>query len=206
MGAPILAISENASMNQDINLLMFFIGVFVFVAFFYSYWQTVCIDWARQLMFEERGNLVQLVLKGQIEFDSVEYRTIRRHIEINIRFLHALTWPRLLLWDAMRHHYLAPYSRTLADRFWKIIESNPNPETRKALWGIRLRIGFAAIVCLMGRSIIFGPIFLCLYCLRLLRDTSDARPAYTLYAAVSRSAEYYDEAQTGHVTMLKHAA
>lgn len=187
---------------EDFRAAMFFLGLFAFVGFFYSYWQTMCIDWARQLMFEERAKLVHLVLQGELSFDSPQYRGVRRQIEKNIRFLHALTWPRLLLWSCLRQKY--PESDRKMEQFIGLLKSIDDPATKKAVIKICGRVGFAAVVCLMGRSIILGPMFLCLYFLRILRDTTDAEPTRSIYSTVNRNALCFDDAQS-QSKYLRHA-
>lgn len=181
--------------------VIFFIGLFLFIAFFYSYWKTLCIDWARQLMFEERANLVRLALAGELSFDSPVYRTARQLIEKNIRFLHALTWPRLVMWEILRANIRHSGIENKIKRTREIINSEKNPHVKKELHEILNRVGFASAVCLMGRSLILGPVFLCLYFLRLLRDTTDSGPSQNIYSTVNKSALCYDDA---HLNYAKH--
>lgn len=67
---------------------------------FYGPWQEVCTDYARQVMFEKRDALFDMARRGELDFGSYEYRTIRSSMEKTIRFSHELTLPRffMILW------------------------------------------------------------------------------------------------------------
>src|ERR1051325_361901 len=179
---------------RELEPLLFFAGLFVFVIFFYTYWQNLCIDWARQLMFEERGKLLRLVLEGSFSFESPQYRSIRRLIEINIRFLHELTWPRIIYLELFKSQYMSDEADKSSDDFFRLISSIQNPSLRKEVKAICVRVGFAGLVCLMGRSIFLGPIFLVLYIFGLLRDTTTTQPTGTVYSTVTRNAFPFEDA------------
>lgn len=66
------------------------------VLLIYGPWQHACTDMARQVMFRYRDQLFDLAMKGALSFDSPTYKALRRRIEMNIRFAHELTLPRLL--------------------------------------------------------------------------------------------------------------
>ena len=63
----------------------------------YGPWQWICTDMARQAMFSERDAMFDLARRGQLDFGSPEYRTIREEINNLIRFAHRLTWVRLAM-------------------------------------------------------------------------------------------------------------
>jgi hypothetical protein len=72
------------------------LSVLALILVIYGPWQKACSDWARQTIFTQRDELFDLASNGHISFDSELYRSIRRMLEINIRFAHELTLPRLI--------------------------------------------------------------------------------------------------------------
>ena len=67
--------------------------------FIYGPWQSICTDYARQIIFEKRDSVFDLVESHDWSYDNREYRTIRSGLEILIRFAHDLTLPNLIfLW------------------------------------------------------------------------------------------------------------
>ncbi|WP_295815122.1 hypothetical protein [uncultured Nitratireductor sp.] len=76
-----------------------FISVMVLIALlllFYGPWQSVCTDYARQVMFEKRDAVFDIAARGDLSFKSKEYRTIRATLESSIRFAHEATLPRIV--------------------------------------------------------------------------------------------------------------
>jgi hypothetical protein len=61
------------------------------MVFFCGPWQSVCTDWARQIIFESRDKLFDMAQTGELAFDSEEYRTTRTSLECLIRYAHDLT-------------------------------------------------------------------------------------------------------------------
>ena len=59
-------------------------------------WNTVCTDYARQIMFECRDSIFDIAREGKISFDSTAYKEARLGIERNIRFAHELSVGRLV--------------------------------------------------------------------------------------------------------------
>ena len=169
--------------------LLFLSGLFLFILFFYGYWQSMCIDWGRQLMFEERSKLFDMAADGKIPFQSVEYVTIRCEIEKMIRFLHLVSWQRMLFLHLFRKRLNIPDSQLVIA---EILDRMAKGPTRCDLRHICIAVGFAAIVCLMGRSIFLGPIFLALYLLRWLRDNLDNAINWAIFWTVRRDAELHE--------------
>lgn len=75
----------------------FIVLLLVLGAWFYGPWQTLCVDWARERMFEARNAIFDMAASGDLEFSSPEYRKIRRRIEGTIRFSHRISWPTIVL-------------------------------------------------------------------------------------------------------------
>jgi hypothetical protein len=77
------------------------LGVLAFggwVVLFYGPWQSLCTDWARQLIFESRDAIFDLAaFEGRLDFDSYEYRIIRSSLQNLIRFAHDFTWIQLAI-------------------------------------------------------------------------------------------------------------
>lgn len=63
---------------------------------FYGPWQALCAGIARQLIFERRNLIFNFARRGDLDFDSKEYRDIRNSLNLMIRFAHQATVPRLL--------------------------------------------------------------------------------------------------------------
>lgn len=78
------------------NAILAFMAIVGLVVFFYGPWQSLCVDVARQLLFEQRAKLFDLALNGKIQFNSDRYRKIRKSLEGSIRFAHDLTVPRMI--------------------------------------------------------------------------------------------------------------
>lgn len=68
-----------------------FVAIVVLVVIFYSVWQDLCVEYARQIMFEQRDKLFDFAFKERLEFTSPEYRAIRSSLNSMIRFAHNMT-------------------------------------------------------------------------------------------------------------------
>lgn len=93
----------------------------------YGPWQWACTDFARQKLFEVRDSIFDMAADGDLSFKSQEYRTIRRSIEMNIRFAHDLTLPNFLVLLVARKDKLEEKSD-----LHRAIESLP-PQHRSAV-------------------------------------------------------------------------
>jgi hypothetical protein len=80
-----------------VNIVILSLLVLLFVVWFYGPWQTLCVDWARERMFEARNALFDIAVDKRVSFTSLEYRELRHRIEVSIRFAHRTSWPRILL-------------------------------------------------------------------------------------------------------------
>jgi len=81
---------------MNLDPLISFAMLVVFIAWFYGPWQDTCADYARQIIFEERDKLFDLASDGRISFKSGNYKSIRSSLNTAIRFAHELTILRLL--------------------------------------------------------------------------------------------------------------
>lgn len=82
---------------DKVNAVAFLLLVLLFAIWFYGPWQTLCIDWGRERMFEARNALFDMAAEGKLSFSSPEYRELRYRIETSIRFAHRISWPTLLI-------------------------------------------------------------------------------------------------------------
>jgi len=80
-------------MNVNAVLTLLTIGGALW--FFYGPWQTLCTDFTRQLLFEQRDHLFDIALSGRMSFDDPSYVNMRKSIETSIRFAHTMTAPRI---------------------------------------------------------------------------------------------------------------
>lgn len=134
----------------------------LFLAIFYGPWQTLCIDWARQRMFEARDRVFDAARRGDIPFDSTEYRECRLTIERMIRFSHHLSWPRLILMQ------LVP--RNMIDRAGvrDVLSAMPIGRAKEEMERAFATVAYAIVLCVLGRSLFLGPIFVAIRGLHIM--------------------------------------
>jgi len=167
---------------EKVHIPFLVIGLFAFLALFYGPWQTMCVDWARQLMFEARDRLFDAAASGDIAFDSKEYRKSRETFEGMIRFCHIFTWPRLiLLWISI------PISKEEDNFNLKDL----SPKIREAIGQSYIQVLIALVLCIMGRSIVLAPLFLLIYFGGVI---ATSRFAHTLFAIVKKDVDELDRA------------
>jgi hypothetical protein len=166
---------------EPVMAVFLFISIFVFVALFYGPWQALCIDWARQKMFEARDRVFDAAAGGLISFDSAEYRTIRTSIERMIQFCHEISWPRFFLyWLVLSHSH--------EDRIGKAIKGIPNAKGREIASQAIVAVARSTLLCFAGRSIILGPLFLLARCMHYVNEGVPMM----VYNAAERDAEGVD--------------
>lgn len=169
--------------------IFFFLFILAFVVVFYWPWQRLCVSWTRQLMFEERDRLFLLARSNKhMPLDSALHIEFRRMIDRNIQYCHQVKWPNLLVlvWT---QELRKSTDKFRAGRLSKLVDEVSDPRLKSELRGIMLRMVFACIVCLMGRSLILGPIFLGLYLVSLLRDTRESNTTQSIFDTVQYGAE-----------------
>jgi hypothetical protein len=175
--------------QQALDAFLFFVAVFATVALFYGPWQTLCIDRARQHMFNARNDLFLFAADGGIRFDDPAYTETRREIEKMIQFTHYISWPRIL------SHYIGL-------RLSGVIRPprDPLPPAHQELYATRMRVSFAAILCLMCRSVFLLPVFLALYLLKMLKDSWLLA---CVYGVIQSDAACFDDAARRHALASK---
>lgn len=116
---------------------------------FYGPWQSVCTDYARQVIFEKRDVLFDMAARGEIDFGSHQYRTIRASLEKSIRFAHELTLPRFFLfrWHLRRINLKRPESELL-----DAANSIKDEHTRQVVQRIVIEAHTAMILSAMAKS------------------------------------------------------
>lgn len=88
----------------DTNAIVTLCVLVLLGVFIYGPWQMVCTDFVRQVIFEKRDAIFDMADKGELSFDSREYRIIRSGLEGLIRFAHELTLPSLVyFWFCLRN-------------------------------------------------------------------------------------------------------
>jgi hypothetical protein len=146
-------------MNQA-QPIFFFLSALFFVVVFYWPWQRLCVEWARQIMFDERDKLFLLSKSSpSMAIDSELHVELRLLIDNTIRFCHKIAWQRFLV------DIYIPIETEVPGRFERIttLIKQSDEHTAKALHAIMKQVTFACVVCMMGRSIVLGPVFLCWY-------------------------------------------
>lgn len=113
---------------------LFTIGCLVCVfALFYGPWQSLCVEGARQIIFEQREKLFDLAADGHLSFDSIEYRELRDYLNKSIRFSHNMT-----MWQFFVNRAALTASRQSNDEgpIGKILRSIEDAEVKKAATAI----------------------------------------------------------------------
>jgi hypothetical protein len=120
------------------------------VGVFYGPWQAICTDWARQIIFESRDELFDMARSGQLDFNSNEYRTIRKSLEGLIRYAHDLTIIRVAMHGPT---FRAHSTSNLRDAISKMSDVNTRKKVEalsdRAHKAILLMLGFKSILGLV---------------------------------------------------------
>jgi hypothetical protein len=155
-------IAANAILSLILILLL---GFFV-----YGPWQTICTDFARQLVFEKRDAIFDIADRGDLSFHSREYCTIRSMLERIIRFAHELTLPSFLFfWVISRR--VSIYERPALQR---AIDAISNENTRQEVRRLVDEATKAVFVMMIAKSPItmlaLIPVVLVEACVHLIRS------------------------------------
>lgn len=84
---------------DSVHVIQAVVALLFLTALLYGPWQWICTDLARQAMFGRRDELFDMARRGELQFNSEQYRVLRAEINNMIRFAHELTWLRLLLFS-----------------------------------------------------------------------------------------------------------
>lgn len=134
----------------DLDAFFAIICLVAVAAIFYGPWQSLCIEYARQVIFEERERLFDLAADGRMDFESVEYRELRDFLNKSIRFSHDITLWRFAV---NRSFMRAPASPSAPPSVGAMMKSIGDPETRKAIERILDRSTAALVVAMVCRSL-----------------------------------------------------
>jgi len=160
--------------------LFLLVAIFLFISIFYGPWQGLCVDWARQSMFEARDQIFDAAAAGLICFDSKEYRTLRCSIERMIRFCHEISWPRLLLFSMLSDK---SESTEIRDAIGGLHSDRAREISLRAM----KKVARATFLCLTCRSIFFVALFFLARCARYMNEGL----LMTIYNLVDRDAERF---------------
>jgi hypothetical protein len=118
-------------MYDGIYLIINLLLLFGLICFIYGPYQNLIVDIFRQRLFVIRDEIFDLAKDGKLDFADTRYRTIRSSIELDIRFLHSTTLPRVLLAGLFMNSGNTPSSVSVA------ISSIEDPELRQTLQNYR---------------------------------------------------------------------
>lgn len=123
-------------------------GLVLLAALVYGPWQWACTDFARQILFEKRDEIFDLAADERLNFNSDEYRTIRRSIETSIRFAHTLTLPHFIFMLVTRRKEIShgPSGLTLK------VEKITDDATRKLVKRKVLEVNIALVGMMVAKS------------------------------------------------------
>lgn len=138
-------------MSAGPETVVLFLSALLMVWLFYGPWQRLCVDSARQEMFEARNALFSYAEEGLWSFQSYEYRYIRSQFEIMIRFAHRNSWPRVLFL-----RFLTRSQRTHPSSIAQIISSIENADLRHKVQSEFENVERAAVYLLVRRSILLN--------------------------------------------------
>ncbi len=116
----------------------------------YGPWQKVCVDFARDVIFEQRDIIFDLAADGHLQFGSNPYESIRAAMNSMIRLAHCLTGPRVLL--AAWHFRARGVLPTRRSSVRAIIESIEDQNVRSAVRNAFATAEMAALAALVFRS------------------------------------------------------
>jgi hypothetical protein len=143
--------------------------IIIIAVLFYGPWQVLCAGIARQLIFERRNLIFNFAQRGDLDFNSKEYRDIRNSLNLMIRFAHQATVPRLFFISLCL--YKKPINETsqLQAAASRVTNHKMQIELRRIINEVEVIMMFAA----MCRSVyfwIFSPLFavpaIIIWCLR----------------------------------------
>jgi hypothetical protein len=163
-----------------ISALFLLVAVFIFICIFYGPWQGLCIDWARQSMFEARDQIFDAAAAGLIAFDSNEYKTLRCSIERMIRFCHEISWPRLVLFYVL-------FDKTESTELRDAVDGLQSDKAKEISLRAMRKVARAILLCLTCRSIFLVAPFFIARCAHYMNEGL----LMAIYNLVERDAESF---------------
>ena len=135
---------------------VFMVLVIVFVVWFYGPWQSLCVDWGRERMFEARNAIFDMAADGRLSFGSPEYREIRRKIESSIAFAHRISWPSLVLLYLGVRRFEIKKPRSIVD----LLAAIPDDGVRREVQQHTDAVTWTIVRMIVFRSTIFLAIYM----------------------------------------------
>jgi hypothetical protein len=133
-------------MYADVIVAITALALLVYL--FYGPWQSVCTDFARQIIFESRDSLFDLAREGKLDFKSQQYRSIRSSLETLIRFAHDVSIPY------MACHFSRKIMDVRENKLEASISSIEDQATKAAVYKLVDKAHKAILVMLIFKSII----------------------------------------------------
>jgi hypothetical protein len=115
----------------------------------YGPWQRVCVDYARDIIFEQRDRIFDVAASGALQFGDVSYEKVRAHMNAMIRMAHCVTAPRVVFLVMYAAHIHDPARR---NDIWDCIKQIQNEETRAIVMDAVTRAETAVVRLMVARS------------------------------------------------------
>ena len=136
---------------MNLDALVSFGVIVLFVVWFYGPWQETCIDYARQIIFEQRDKIFDLADSGEMNFNSKEYKQLRAALNAAIRFAHELTIARMIFSYVYSKSYrIENNSRGTMQDYVGV-----DVEVRNKIAEVRNKAFGAMIASMLARSLVF---------------------------------------------------
>ncbi|MBI5164171.1 MAG: hypothetical protein HY985_09750 [Magnetospirillum sp.] len=163
-------------------------------ALLYGPWQTFWEDWGRQRLFEVRDEIFDMAADKRMEFNNAQYITIRQSLNYAIRFMHQLTWLRILYIYLSQRLFGVPFRASALEQ---AIDQIPERHLRSELEDKMVRVGRIMLYVVIMRSPLLVMLLAVLYPIALVADkiiafgfAAQRQDAYTRsFKFVQRDAE-----------------
>jgi hypothetical protein len=143
----------------------------------YGPWQRVCVDYARDVMFEQRDRVFDMAINGDLQLGSEPYETIRANFNAMIRMAHCVTVPRLVF---LKLYGITSSASSVHNGLWSSINNISDERIKNAVAEALNKAEMAAIIVMVARS----PVLLvALLFAKIFGKISDARKVLVGYVA-----------------------
>ena len=137
------------TLNLAVGALHGLLCLGVLFLFVYGPWQKLCVDYARDVMFEQRDIIFDLAAQGRLSFNDEAYAQARSTINGMIRMAHCITAPRLITLMAYAAHADDPAPASQARH---AIQQIGDDATRSAVMEAFSKAETAALALMVARS------------------------------------------------------
>jgi hypothetical protein len=128
---------------------------------FYKSWQTSCADVARHKIFEARAELFDMAAKGMLDFQSAEYRNIRRTYESVIRYAHWISWPNMAFVSVFakpsQRSIIADCMQAIDDPATRAAVARLNHKVARAVWGLMIERSILLLLIAGALALFYRP-------------------------------------------------